>query len=115
MSRQTVARKPFNRDSMARSYAKRHLKTDPGIREIYYLPADAPELEIRLVEVNELIAERENDRLEPIDFGVDIEGSTGHTLIVLDVTPVQWQRISSNKLPLPDGWSLEGAKHFVRN
>ena len=31
----------FNRESMARWYAKRHLKTDPGIRTIYYLPAGA--------------------------------------------------------------------------
>ena len=28
--------KSFNRDQMARRYATRHLKTDPGILEVYY-------------------------------------------------------------------------------
>jgi hypothetical protein len=55
----------FNRDEMARCYATRHLKTDPGIRDVYYLPADAPEREIRIVEINDLIADRDKDPLEP--------------------------------------------------
>jgi hypothetical protein len=42
----------FNRESMARCYAKRHLKTDPGVGTIYYLPAGAPEREIRFIEIN---------------------------------------------------------------
>ncbi len=99
----------FNRDGMAKWYASRHLNTDPGIREIYYLPIDAPEREIRLVEVNELIADRNDDSVEPIDFGVDIAGSPNHKLVVLDVTPAQWQRIASQQLRLPEGWTLNGA------
>ena len=46
----------FNREEMAQSYAVRHLKTDPGIRTVYYLPSGAPEREIRFVEVNDLMA-----------------------------------------------------------
>lgn len=102
----------FDRDSMARWYANRHLKTDPGIRAVYYLPAGAPEREIRFVEVNEMIAERDQHPLEPIDFGVDVRGAEGHTLMVLDVTPVQWEKIQSQQMQLPGDWSLEGAIPF---
>ena len=103
---------PFNRDSSARWYAKQHLKTDPAIRSIHYLPTDAPEREIRLIEVNELIADRNDDALEPIDFGVDTGMESEHKVVILDVTPSQWTRIRQPSLPLPKGWSLTGAMHF---
>ncbi|MGA2621174.1 MAG: hypothetical protein ABSF26_26415 [Thermoguttaceae bacterium] len=104
----------FNREEMARWYADRHLNTDPGIRTVYYLPAGAPDREIRFLEINDLMAVRENDPLEPIDFGVDIGGAESHTLLVLDVTPAQWDRIHAGALPLPDGWSLDNALSFSR-
>ncbi len=104
----------FSRDELARWYASRHLKTDSGIRDIYYLPAGAPEREIRFVEINSLIADREKDPLEPIDFGVDVGGAAGHTLLVLDVTPAQWEKVARKELSLPKGWSLDGALHFPR-
>src|SRR5260370_42300859 len=104
----------YDRDSMARWYAGQHLKTDTGIRDVYYLPADAPEREIRFVEVNESIADRDRDPLEPIDFGVDIGDATAHTLMVLDVTPAQWEKIRKHEIPLPRNWSLDGAARFGR-
>jgi hypothetical protein len=102
----------FNRDTMARGYAIRHLKTDPGIRTVYYLPARAPEREIRFIEINDLIANRDKHPLEPLDFGVDIGGAEGHTLVVLDVTPAQWEKINKKELQLPQDWSLDGAVPF---
>jgi hypothetical protein len=104
----------FNRNEMVHWYTTRHLKTDPGIRDVYYLPVDAPEREIRFIEINELIADRNNDPLEPIDFGVDMGGAAAHTLMVLDVTPAQWEKINKKELQLPKGWSLNGAIHFPR-
>jgi hypothetical protein len=104
----------FNREEMARWYAVRHLNTDPGIRTVYYLPTGSPEREIRLLEVNDLIAVRANDPLEPIDFGVDIDSTESHSLLVLDVTPVQWDRIRRGELPLPDDWSLDNTVPFTR-
>ena len=95
---------------MARWYAKQHLKTDPGIRSVYYLRTNAPDREIRFIEINELVADRNDDTLEPIDFGVDTGMESEHKLFVLDVTPSQWNRISS--LELPQGWSLEDAVPF---
>jgi hypothetical protein len=105
----------FDRDTMARWYADRHLKTDPGIVEVHYLPTNAPDREIRLVEVNNLIASRLENPIEPIDFGVDMGSATSHTLLVADVTPEQWNRIQHGDLALPDEWSLRNSVPFTRN
>ena len=102
----------FERDSMARWYAQQHRNTDPGVRSVYYLPTNAPNREIRLVEINELIAERNDDTLEPVDFGVDTGMDSEHRVLVLDVTPGQWERIKQSSLALPPGWSLDAAVHF---
>ena len=102
----------FNRDSMARWYAEEHLKTDPGIDSVYYLPKNAGDREIRFVEINHLVGDRSDNALEPIDFGVDAGMDSEHRLLVLDVAPEQWERIRKNKLGLPQNWSLEGAVHF---
>jgi hypothetical protein len=99
----------FDRDGMARWYAERHRRADPGIRAICYLPRNAPEREIRLVEVNDLIAEGNGAALEPIDFGVDVGTDAHHTLYVLDATPGQWDRIHRGELLLPAGWEKDGA------
>ena len=98
----------FDRDSLARWYAEEHLKTDPAIVGVYYLPTDAGEREIRFVEVNELIGSRSDEMLEPIDFGIDTGTDNAHKLLVLDVTPEQWNRIQRQELSLPAGWLLEG-------
>jgi len=103
----------FDRDAMARWYAKEHIDIDPGIRSIYYLPTNAPEREIRFVEVNDLIGARNDETLEPIDFGVDTGMETEHKLFVLDVTPEQWDRINCKKLSLPQGWELKDAIPFT--
>ena len=99
----------FDRDSMARWYAGEHLKTDPGIDSVYYLPTNACEREVRLVEVNTLIGDRNDEALEPIDFGIDRGTDNEHKLLVLDVTPEQWQRMTAGKLGLPGDWSLADA------
>ena len=102
----------FDRNSTARWYAIQRLKTDPAIREVLYLPTNAPDREIRLVEINELLAGRNDDALEPIDFGVDRGMKSEHKLLVLDVTPSQWQRINESDLALPPSWSLNDAVPF---
>ncbi len=100
----------FDRDAMARWYAENHTKIDPGVASVYHLWHGAPDREIRLLEVNRLLIERETDPLEAVDFGVDVGTENQHTLLVVDVTPTQWHRIQLRQLRLPDGWTLDGAK-----
>ena len=91
----------FNRDKFARHYANNHLRTDPGVKEIYYLPTNAPEWEIRLLEVNTLIPETMAG--DPINFGVHRGEPDAHQLVVLDLTPDQWKLVQSGKMTLPLG------------
>ena len=102
----TVHSTTFDRDSLAQWYARQHLKTDPGITAVYYLPTGADERDIRLVEVNTMIGERQDEALAPIDFGVDRGEDTQHSLVILDVTPLQWQKIQAGSIHLPAGWFL---------
>ena len=99
----------FDRNKMAHWYGNEHRKTDPGIATVYFLPANTGEREIRIVEVNHLLGNRNDDALEPIDFGVDTGMDTAHKLFVLDVSPEQWHRIQREELGLPANWSLAGA------
>ena len=105
-----TASAPFDRQQMAERYARRHFTTDAGVMKIYYLPTNAPPREIRLLEVNKLIAEM--SPAEPVDFGVDIDGAGAHTLFVLDVTPAQWAAVQRGELSLPAGWTLDGHQAF---
>jgi hypothetical protein len=101
----------FNRDARAEGYARKHLKTVPGTTGVYYLPGRAPEREIRLLEVNDLLKESTGPP-EPIDSGGIAEGPDAHKLSVIDVTPAQWDRIRRGELSLPTGWTLDGAVHY---
>jgi hypothetical protein len=60
------------RDAMAHWMARKHLVSDSGIREIWYLPQGSPPDEIRLLEVNDRLAlsDAEAARVEPIEFGL---------------------------------------------
>lgn len=102
----------FDRDSMARWHADRQMATDPEVEDIYYLKTNAPDREVRLIEVNSQIVPRDEDPIHPLDFGVDRGGETDHKLLIADVTPGQWAEIESGKISLPDGWTLEGAIHY---
>jgi hypothetical protein len=101
----------FDRRSMARMYAQQHFATDPGTDLVLYLPKGSPEREIRLVEINRLIPERV---IEPIDFGVERGNPNSHSLVVIDLTPDQWDRIKNDQLHLPEGWILEGSEEIDR-
>jgi len=106
----TTTETGFDRDSMARRYAEQHSEIDFAVDQIHYLPTDAPAREIRLLEVNRMIAERISP--EPFDFGVCISGPDAHTLNVLDVTPSQWEEIHAGRMPLPAGWNLDNSRRL---
>jgi hypothetical protein len=95
------------RDEVASWVAHKHLLSDRGIREVWYLPATAPPEEIRLLEVNDRFVGNES-RVEPVDFGLDIEGAR-FRLLVADITSDKLAELRRNPAALPPGWSLEGA------
>jgi hypothetical protein len=102
----------FDRDEVAEWYANQHLKVDVGLVSVHYLPGNCDTREIRLVEVNELLGDRTDESLQPIDFGVDMGTDEAHRLFVLDVTPEQWERLKTGDLCLPVNWTLRDSITF---
>jgi hypothetical protein len=101
-----------NRDDVAAWVAKRHLIADSSVREVLYLPQGAPPEEIRLLELNDRLAGDES-KVEAIDFGLDVEGAR-YRLLVADITRDQFEQIEQDTSKLPQGWSLQGRKHWGR-
>ena len=104
----------FDRDKLAVWYARGHMALEPYIREIVYLPENAPAGEIRLLEVNVRSSDPDDAPLEVLDFGVDRDLPGEHSLFVADITPAQWDCIRAGTLTLPDGWELAGHRVFDR-
>ena len=102
-----MAATKHKRDVMAQRYVRRHMETDPGTIVAYYLPTNSPPREIRLVEVNELMIPRDAAPLEPFDLGIDVGNGANYKLLVVDVTPAQWEKIRRREMQLPEGWSIQ--------
>jgi hypothetical protein len=100
-----------NRDQVAEWIARKHLAVDPGITDILYLPTDAPPEEIRLIEANSLLAALPDEDISPMDFGLNVE-CLNFKLLVVDVTPSQWNRIVEGRSAIPQDWNLRDAQRF---
>jgi hypothetical protein len=101
-------------EQFAKWIAQRHLASDPDIREVIYLPSNAPEKEIRLLETNVLLNVSEEEKVGAVDFSPDIN-QLNFRVLVADITPRQWENIKSKKLALPEGWDLKDYILFKRN
>jgi hypothetical protein len=101
----------MSRDEFAHWIARRHFNIDKGIVRIVYLPTNAPENEVRLLEVNDL-AIPEGAPVEAVDFMPDVEG-VQFSLFVADVTPNQYRGVEDGTIPLPKGWSVDGAQEIL--
>src|SRR5438045_1879521 len=54
-------------EQFAQWLARRHLASDAAIELVVYLPAGAPDNEIRLLEVNRLLNLSDTEAIEPLD------------------------------------------------
>ncbi len=102
-----------SKDQVASWLAREHFSADPAITDIWYLPGNAPDREIRFLENNALLAGLNEQEVIPIDFGFEVEG-LNYQLLVADVAPTQWERLQNGALPLPPNWTLEDYRHFRR-
>jgi hypothetical protein len=79
---------------------------------VWYLPEGASADEIRFLERSDRLAGPE-DNVEPIDFGLKIEGAKFH-LLAADVTTEQLEQINNDAARLPVGWALNGHRIWSR-
>ncbi len=85
--------------------ALQHLHFDSRLTQIVYFPKDAPDDEVRLLEVNLGLYPVPG---EPI-FAVRTTPVTNDLpfhVWVADVTPDEWSKIQTDPSLLPDGWKL---------
>lgn len=101
----------MTKDEFARWIIRRHFAIDKGLSRILYLPKDASEQEVRLLEINELAHIPEGEPVEAADFMPDID-EVRFTLLVADVTPRQFDAIRNGSLKLPKAWELAESQEF---
>jgi len=100
-----------NRDEIAAWIARKHFVVDNKIREIWYLPANSPPDEIRLIESNDRFGGEWG--FEPLDFDVEINGNH-FKLVVCEVSGYDVELLRKDPVHLPAGWTLDQVKIWRR-
>ena len=90
--------------------AKDNFEVEDGLERIVWLRQGAGD-KIRLIEVNR--NGFPTGRLEAYYFAPSEE--VPFKTYLADVTPKEWQKILTGEIPLPEGWSLEGSREFLRS
>lgn len=100
-------------EQFARWLARRHLSSDAALERVVYLPAGAPQNEIRLLEINRLLNPPDYDSIEPLDFTPEMD--LPYRVFVADITGDQWVRVQQDPdALLPRGWRLDDFQVIVR-
>jgi hypothetical protein len=94
------------RAAFAQWLGGQHLDFDKRLSMVIYLPADAPEDQVRLLEVNTGLYPDPGTPLEPIESTPAVT-DLPFRVLVLDVTPEEWAEIQAKPQMLPDRWSLQ--------
>jgi hypothetical protein len=104
-----------SRETIAEWKAKGHLFVDRTIRQILFLPKDAPPNEIRLIEVNDRLSGPDlgNGPIGTMNFPLGIDGDR-FVLSVADVNSDELEAIKAGRLLMPPGWTLDDHKIFHR-
>jgi len=92
------------------SLAQLHFDADDEIEQIIWVKSDEERL-IRLIEVNRTALPTESVQAFRFAPSEDVP----FPIYIADVRPTEWERIQSGDIPLPEGWSLEGAQVFRRS
>ncbi len=102
-----------SKDDVARELVDLHFRVEPALSRIYRIRSereDDPREPIKLLEVNANTVP--TGTVDTFAFAPtkDIPVPT----VIAEVTPEEHQQLREGKLPLPRGWSLDGAETFER-
>jgi hypothetical protein len=90
-----------------------HFRIEAELVKVFRIIADdegEPNEPIKLLEVN--AATLASGSVMPFAFAKT--NSIPYRTVIAEVTPDEFELIQHEKLSLPEGWSLTGAKQFVR-
>ena len=97
-----------DRDEAAKKLAEAHFEIEEGISHIFRIRQSVeaevvPSEPIRLLEVN---ANTIPSGIMPIGFGPSLTIGVPYPSVILEVTPEEFDRITTHELSLPSGWEL---------
>lgn len=102
-----------DKDTAAEQLIDWHFRVEPSLREVYRILAEdelSPNEPIKLLEINE--ATVETGEVSPFGFaGTD---EIPFRTVIAEVTPQELERIRSDDIALPAGWSLSRARRYTR-
>jgi len=109
---ETAAKIAENHDieTAVKFLAQDNFAVEDGLERIIWLREGAGE-KIRLIEVNR--NGFPTGRIEAFYFAPFAE--VPFKTYLADVTPEEWRQILSGKIPLPEGWTLEESREFLRS
>jgi hypothetical protein len=90
--------------------AQNNFEVEDGLDRIVWLKHGAGD-EIRLIEVNR--NGFPTGRVEAFYFAPSEE--VPFETYLSDITPKEWQKVVSGEIPLPEGWSLQDSREFLRS
>ena len=103
-------RENHNIENAVKYLAQDNFEVEEGLERIVWLRQGAGNA-IRLIEVN-----RNGipvGRVEAFYFAPSDE--VPFETYLADITPKEWQKILGGEIPLPEGWTLEGSREFLRS
>jgi len=92
----------------AEALARKHYEIETGLTQIFRIADTAGAAVIRgapikLLEVN---ANTPESGIMPLHFGPAPASGIPYASVIIEVSPGEFQKIRSNELKLPDGWSI---------
>lgn len=98
----------ISREEAARRLASFHYEFEPDMQEIFRLRGpderNGAEEPIKLLEINSATIP---SGILPLGFGADPHGDVPYPMIIIEITPEEFEAVKSGRLPLPEGWVLD--------
>ena len=102
-----------SKDDVARNLIHCHFRIEPDLSLIYRVRSereDDPDEPIKLIEVNDYTLA--TGMVDAFRFARTKEFP--FPTVIAEITPGEHQQLRAGKLPLPRGWSLDGADVYER-
>jgi hypothetical protein len=82
-----------------------HREVEPNLRRVIFYP-DPEEREVRLVEVVE--GSPSAGEVLPFRFAPDVTQGVPYPVVIVELSPAEFEQLEQGHLHLPDGWGIDG-------
>jgi hypothetical protein len=82
-----------------------HREVEPNLKRVIFYP-DAEGREVRLVEVVD--GSPSAGEVLPFRFAPDVTDGVPYPVVIVELSPAEFQQLEQGQLHLPDGWGNDG-------